>query len=86
MSIPTVAAALLYLTGTITPESIMSIGHLGMIPAMFALMLYRFDDYARGRHAPEETRARAGAAPGDSRRPAARGVRAMATRIVAARR
>jgi hypothetical protein len=54
MCIPTLAAALLYLAGTITPESIMSIGHLGMIPAMLALMLYRFDDYARGRHAPEQ--------------------------------
>lgn len=48
MFIPTLAATVLYLAGTITSESIMSIGHTAMIPAMLALMLYRFDDYAGG--------------------------------------
>jgi hypothetical protein len=46
MIIPTLAATLLHLTGTISSASVMSVGHLTMIPAMLAVMLLRFDHYA----------------------------------------
>ena len=46
MVVPTFAAALLDLTGAISVVSVMSVGHLTMIPAMLAVMLLRFDRYA----------------------------------------
>jgi hypothetical protein len=46
MIVPTIASALLHLTGTISAASVMSVGHLSMIPAMLAVMLLRFDHYA----------------------------------------
>ena len=46
MVAPTFAATLLHLTGTISAASVMSVGHLSMIPAMLAVMLLRFDRYA----------------------------------------
>jgi len=46
MVVPTFAATLLHLTGTISAASVLSVGHLSMIPAMLAVMLLRFDHYA----------------------------------------
>ncbi len=46
MVIPTLAAALLHLAGTISAGAVMSVGHVTMIPAMLAVMLLRFDHYA----------------------------------------
>jgi hypothetical protein len=46
MVVPTFAAAFLHLTGTISSASVMSVGHLSMLPAMLAVMLLRFDHYA----------------------------------------
>lgn len=46
MIVPTFASALLHVTGTISAASVMSVGHLSMIPAMLAVMLLRFDHYA----------------------------------------
>lgn len=51
MVVPTLASALLHLTGTISAASVMSVGHLTMIPAMLAVMLLRFHDYAGPRTA-----------------------------------
>ena len=51
MIVPTFAAAFLHLTGTISATSAMSVGHLTMIPAMLAVMLLRFDHYARPKRA-----------------------------------
>jgi hypothetical protein len=49
MIIPTLAAAMLQVTGTISAASVMSVGHLTMIPAMLIVMLLRFDHYAGSR-------------------------------------
>ncbi len=46
MVIPAVLAAALHLVGAVSAETVMSIGHLGMIPAMLAVMLYRYRQYA----------------------------------------
>jgi hypothetical protein len=50
MVIPTLGATLLQLAGIIPAAAVMSVGHLTMIPAMFAVMLLRFDHYAGVRH------------------------------------
>ena len=46
MFIPAVLAAALHLAGAVSAETVMSIGHLGMIPAMLAVMFYRYREYA----------------------------------------
>src|SRR3712207_6597407 len=46
MVIPTLFAAVLQLTGTISAGAVMSVGHLTMIPAMLGVMLLRFGHYA----------------------------------------
>lgn len=46
MTLPTLSATLLHLTGTITADAVISVGHTAMIPAMLAAMLLRFDHYA----------------------------------------
>jgi hypothetical protein len=48
MVIPTLAAALLHLAGTISAGSVMSVGQVTMIPAMLAVMLLAFGHYAGG--------------------------------------
>jgi predicted anti-sigma-YlaC factor YlaD len=45
MTLPTLAATL-HLTGTITADAVISVGHTATIPAMLAAMLLRFDHYA----------------------------------------
>lgn len=46
MFLPAVLAAVLHLAGVVSAGTVMSIGHLGMIPAMLAVMLYRYREYA----------------------------------------
>ena len=41
MILPTLAATLLHLIGAIPAGAVMSVGHLTMIPAMLAVMLYK---------------------------------------------
>jgi flagellar biosynthetic protein FliP len=45
MAAPAVVAGGLHLAGAIPADSVMGIGHLAMIPAMLAAMLYRRSDY-----------------------------------------
>lgn len=46
MTLPTLAATGLCLFGVVPAGSVMSLGHLMMIPAMLVVMLLRFDHYS----------------------------------------
>lgn len=46
MVVPTLVATLLHLAGTIPGQAVMGVAHVAMIPAMLAVMLLRFDEYA----------------------------------------
>ena len=46
MFVPAGLAALLYLAGAASAQAVMGIGHIAMVPAMLAVMLYRYRQYA----------------------------------------
>jgi len=46
MFVPAGLAAVMYLAGAASAEAVMGIGHMAMIPAMLAVMLYRYREYA----------------------------------------
>ena len=45
MAAPTLVAVALYLTGAIQAHAVAGIGHIAMVPAMLAAMLYRRGDH-----------------------------------------
>lgn len=50
MVLPTVVAVALEGTGVVSAGSVMSIGHLAMVPAMVVAMLVRYREYAAPAH------------------------------------
>ncbi len=49
MFVPAGLAAALYVAGAASAEAVMGIGHVGMIPAMLGVMLFRYREYSAGR-------------------------------------
>jgi hypothetical protein len=46
MMIPMAAATGLYSFGLLAADQLMTVAHLSMFPAMFLVMIYRYNDYA----------------------------------------